>query len=827
MNGPAMTTHTRGGYHLRYTLDQEKGFVDHWLAATSEATPVPAGEPQPPMTQPCHLATIDGSPAAAPWQYLRAAEDHFLRPGNVATATQPGVWLYARLTSTRTATPTATLTAHGRVTLWLNGERIHRHHTEPATSLASSRCALPLRAGANDLFIRCAQHAPGAQPWRLALRLDGDAVDAMSVELPIGADYAHRFQSYTALFDQASTDRDCFVGAEIIAVHWPDALTTSLPLALRLQNPAAQIYAETVGSARAGDATKTLAAQRVPTGAYDAVLMPPAHDYAQKGIRVRRALPLTVLSEAPQQIGDQPYHARLAGSLQQIMRRRQGLPSELAAMALGAWRYVNPAVVDAAFEAVRQRAPGHTRTVLALLGMAEQYMRQPGFPTALRPLIDRGLGQLDYAMREEATESAALMRLTTQIVAGQRFPAHTLGADGRNGSQLRRDAEAATRAWLIERGCYGFQTMLDDARLDELVFALSRLHALAQDPAIRELAAISLDKLCFGMGLHTFAGVGPGGLLGPIAALGRVLWGEGVCNLHAWGVIGLADSGYTLPAQLAQVATERSQTQWLHEYHRNAGNQWGIQRSTYRTPAYLLTSVGDATTPALRACHRRWQATLGPAATIFVNHPAHMGAEPDDLPNFWLGDGSAPQLAHWKDTLIALYRLPADDWLGFTHAYLPRHAFDETLLRENWLFARHGQAYVGLTASAPLMWVAGGAGAHRELRAMGREVAWLCQLGAAGEHGSFGGFCGRLLAQPPRLLTPDLVDYTNSRGERIEFGWAQPLRIDGAVQRPDPALHYVTPYCTVGFPAKLTNIQLGDQLLQLDFSPGPTGLGAA
>jgi hypothetical protein len=44
------------------------------------------------------------------------------------------------------------------------------------------------------------------------------------------------------------------------------------------------------------------------------------------------------------------------------------------------------------------------------------------------------------------------------------------------------------------------------------------------------------------------------------------------------------------------------------------------------------------------------------------------------------------------------------------------------------------------------------------------------------------------------------------------------------VQRPDPALHFATPYCTVGFPAELTNIQLGDQVLQLDFSPGPTGL---
>jgi hypothetical protein len=818
---------------LRYQLVD--GFVHHWLVAGPQPTPsdedgadpTALQQPQPPHGRPIHLSPLSEGDQALRWQVLRCAADHFLHLTGFATPTRSHVWLYATLVHPGGGETGATLTAYGRATIWLNGRVIHRQQVEPVATLPSSTFSLPLQAGDNDLLLCCEQVEPGAHPWRLALHLsDQQAETAVQVALPrpegTRGSYAERFQSYERLFDQATLDRDLFTGPDQVAVHWPQKIAGALPLHLRLQTPGGQIFAETIGAPKAGGQTRTLAAARLPSGRYEALLMPPPSDYTEGGLRVRRLLPLTVLSEPPQQIGAMPYLERLAGSLQQVMRRRQGLAAELAAMTLGAWRYVKPAPFHAAVEEIHRRQPGSVRTVLALLALMEKYERQPDFPAPLRPLVENCLRSYDYCdTGSEASapllpESESILHLAAQIVAGQRYPAQVLDRTGRTGSSLRRAAEAAARAWLVERGCYGFQTMLDDERLDDLVFALCQLQALAKETTVRELAAVLLDKLFFTAALHTLDGVGPGGLLAPVAALGRVLWGEGICNLHVWGLIGLADSGYELPGPLAKVATERSQDQWLHERHRDPDGAWQIERSTYRTLAFALTSVADGTTPALRNRRRRWQATLSPEAVVFVNHPAHLGDEQDDLPNFWMGDASPPRLAHWRDTLVALYRLPAADWLGFTHAYFPLYAFDETLIRDNWVLGRRGNGLIALTASVPITVVSTGPGAHRDVRAVGREVAWLCQLGSTQEQKSITEFLEQLQARTKRLAI-EAVDFTSPHGERIEFGWEQALFVNGLRREAASDRHYDTPYCVVEFPAELMNIQVGNQVLQLDF----------
>lgn len=826
-------------YALRYRLVD--GFIHHWLAAGpqllspdesgqrmgSPGLPPTEHELQPPTSRPLHLSGFGEQDAGLRWDLLRCADDHFLHLSDFARPTPLRVWLYATLVQQTDGAITARLTAHGQVIIWLNGQAVHRHPAEPATTIASSTFSLPFKAGENDLLICCEQAIQGTAPWRLALQLpDLRSAPTARIQLPIGANYTKQLHAYEMLFDQATTDRDLFTGSDLVAIQWPQNLPEALPLNLRLQFPDGQIFAETLGLPRAGAQTRTLAAQRLPAGRYQAVLMPPPRGYAQGGLRLRRVLPLTVLSEPPQLARETPYLERLVGSLQQVMRRRQGLPAELAAMALGAWRYVNQTTVSAAVDSARRREANSVRTVLALLGMMERYERQPGFPATLRPLVENCLRTYDYAALDggrspvdNQKESETILRLATQIVAGQRYPAQAFGANRQTGSSLRRAAEIAARSWLLRRGWFGFQTMLDDDRLDDLIFALCQLHALAKENTVRELAAVLLDKLFFTVGLHTFQGIGPGGLLAPAAALGRVLWGEGVCNLHVWGLVGLADSGYELPGPLASVATEQSQDHWLHERQRDSDGVWQIERSVYRTPAFALSSVGDGTMLALRREHRRWQAALSPEAVVFVNHPAHLGEEPADLPNFWTGDASSPRLAHWRDTLLALYRLPADDWLGFTHAYFPLYAFDETLIRKNWFFARRGNGYIGLTASVPLTLISSGPGAHREIRAYGDEIAWLCQLGSADKEGSFDEFCTQLLTRPA-LLTVTAVDYTTPCGEKIEFGWSQPLRINGSLQEPRPARHYDSPYCQIGFPAEQIDIQVGDQVLQLDFSAG-------
>ncbi len=49
--------------------------------------------------------------------------------------------------------------------------------------------------------------------------------------------------------------------------------------------------------------------------------------------------------------------------------------------------------------------------------------------------------------------------------------------------------------------------------------------------------------------------------------------------------------------------------------------------------------------------------------------------------------------------LIALYNLPEDDLLGFTHAFFPAYAFDEHVIAGDWAFARKDDGYLALHAA--------------------------------------------------------------------------------------------------------------------------------
>ena len=98
------------------------------------------------------------------------------------------------------------------------------------------------------------------------------------------------------------------------------------------------------------------------------------------------------------------------------------------------------------------------------------------------------------------------------------------------------------------------------------------------------------------------------------------------------------------------------------------------------------------------ASEQLWQASFSPDAVVFTSAPANFSMDSSHQPNFWCGNAVIPQIHQWKNTLIAIYQLPPENWCGFTHAYFPEFAFDEVDFTGNWAFARKGEAYVALLA---------------------------------------------------------------------------------------------------------------------------------
>src|SRR5262249_41684967 len=132
---------------------------------------------------------------------------------------------------------------------------------------------------------------------------------------------------------------------------------------------------------------------------------------------------------------------------------------------------------------------------------------------------------------------------------------------------------------------------------------------------------------------------------------------------------------------------------------------YGSDVLVYRTPDVMLASVQDYRVGLPGLQEHVWGAMLGPQTQVFVTHPAHASPSSSARPNAWAGQRSLPRVRQFEDTLLAVYQLPADDPMGYTHAWFPVATLDEWTRRDCWLAGRLGDGYVALATEggvAPL-----------------------------------------------------------------------------------------------------------------------------
>jgi hypothetical protein len=348
-----------------------------------------------------------------------------------------------------------------------------------------------------------------------------------------------------------------------------------------------------------------------------------------------------------------------------------------------------------------------------------------------------------------------------------------------------------------------------------------------------------MDKLFFTLALNSFQGAFgsthgrtytpqiKGARLEATSGISRLMWGLGAFNNHVRGTVSLACAKeYELPTIISDIATNLPEEMWNRERHAGeleawcdlVAGPWEVNKVTYKTPDTMLCSAQDYH-PGERGIQQHiWQATLSPDAVVFVTHPPCVSEESSHRPGFWHGNHTLPRVAQWRDVLIAVHKLPENDWLGFTHAYFPVYAFDEHVLRDGWAFVRKGAGYLALTAAQGLTFITRGTNAYRELRSYGQHNVWLCHMGRAALDGSFAEFQERVLGLEV-TFEGLAVRCATLRGETLAFGWEGPLQVDGREQSLAGFKHYENPYCVADWPATQMEIRFRDQLLRLDFSP--------
>ncbi len=844
--------------------DLHNGYIHNWLVAGPQAIPVAdlerfagddfrlriarhhhqvdSGITQPPVER----ATFTLGDTELRWNYVRCQDDHFIDlTAFYHTTHYLRAWAYAQVTSPAIQEVTFILTTNGPADLWLNGEHIHRqeyfHHQIPH----SIPCPATLREGHNEILVRFEAVAARECPYAMALQIVGLSSDDVSQEnsvfLPTSNEAIARRQTLERMFEAAYLDRDVYVWDDEIILRLPHGMSAPASAAVRLQTPSGRIYLE---SLRFGTTTPLGRSYHLPEGPYRAVLMPHPKEYYEGNMRIQRKINLWALRNRYSQAAYGTYLERRVEALQDAARREQNVYSEIAKMALGWWPEVKTDVIMKSIARINQREDCSDFYLIGLLGMLQRYGNDPAFPEGLKRPLEECVLNFKYWADEPGSdamwywsENHQILFHACEILAGQLYPDRLFTNAGQSGQWHREKGERMAISWLQTRGRGGFQEWDSNCYFEQDLLALSHLADLSENPEVYELAAVIIDKMLFTMALNSYRGAFgsthgrtytpliKGARLESIAGIGRLMWGMGVFNQHVLASVSLACAeNYELPPIIQAIAVDLPEEMWNRERHageleewcdRVAGS-WEVNKVTYKTPEYMLCSAQDYRPGEKGSQEHIWQATMGPDAVVFGTHPACASQEGSHRPNFWHGNVVLPRVAQWKDVLVAVHKLPDNDWMGFTHAYFPVYAFDEYALRDGWAFARKGAGYLALTAARGMELMTRGDDAYRELRSYGQSNIWLCHMGRVAQDGGFGTFQEKILALDVAFEGLS-VRCATLRGDTLAFGWEGPLLRNGEAQPITGFKHYDNPYCQAELGVSHMDIGFGDQVMRLNF----------
>jgi hypothetical protein len=853
------------GRYLKYQL--QNGFVNNWLVAGPLQRPVSIGnaqnqanelkvqiaremdDPAPGYAEtPVDWQSFNYAGETLTWHYFHCAEDHLVDVSAVyPTWTHARTWAYSRLILPK-ALPAATtlqfsLTVPGPAQVWLNGKQVFKvedFNSEAKPVLFNAELDLE-----NDLLVRFEQvGVRQCENW-MALQVaslpEGFKQEDVLVLIPTDARFPHRHQKFETMLEKAYLEEVANHRGMHVILHWAEDTSEEMHYAYSIQDAQERIYVEGTWDPDTKEPLDIGHPQRIFERPMWVVLRAPGKEYYEQNMRYERRLPMYILDN---EYSDRPYGdlaSRRQEALLDASRREGHLFGEIAKMVLEKWDKLDAGVIRTSIASVNRREADSLIQVAGLLTILFRFMEGARFSDKLAQAMEACLLGYPYWADEPGTggsaldfiqESQAILFHACEILAGQLYPERVFENSGMKGSDHRAKGEQLALDWLRKRGRGGFMEWDSNSAFELNIAALALLTSLAESEPVRELSAVVLDKILFLIAVNSYKGaygsthgstrsaMVKSAQLEATSGITRLLWGVGVYSQSIVGTVSLVCSEYEYPSFFADLATHLPEEMWSKERQvsdADAGPDVAeVNKVTYKTRHYMLSSAQDYR-PGQPGNHEHiWQATMGPDAVVFANHPACMSENEAHQPGFWLGNGVLPRVAQWKDVLISVHNLPETDRMGFTHAYFPTFAFDEYQIEGGWAFARLGKGYLAITAMQGLELVKHGPDGYRELRSYGRNNLWVCHMGRDQVDGYFNTY-----KQEIQKIKPDWQDlsvrFTSLRGEELAFGWAGPLLVNGQEQPITGFKHIENPYCTADLPADSMDIRYEDLLLRLNF----------
>jgi hypothetical protein len=841
---------------IKYKLSD--GYIDHWLTAGPQIIEVEpkSGETRfedyqervfndfyeeesgitelPVERGPVTDGNIEAFGYKSNWSYYKCEEDHLVNHSeSLSNYAFMRSWAYSRIRLRKSISIYLVIENFGRISVWINGK--NELHSSYISSESAQKISLKinLTKGDNEILVRFEQVGSRFTNHAFSLKVSEDS-DGLKqfykgrVQIPSTIPNVHRRNEFEHAFQYAYLTRDIYSSQSAIEVQWVKRKYKSAVTHVRLQNARNQIFSEATDRGRPGDHAHLYHSMSLPEGPYNAVVMPVPREMYEESIRIRKILNLWVVGNhqyTTKPTGD--FGERKAIALKEASMRSGNLFAELAKMAAEHWETVNVATIKESSLRVTTRQQDSSKELLGLLGMVYRFGDDDHFPVELHTVIqDCAIGYAYSAIinldPQGQLESDQLLYLTCKLLACQKFQSLKFEEDGEEGANIIEKIEPEIEKWLLLRGQEGFSQWDSDQVLTDTLISLSYLIDFAESELIFDLASILFDKILVGIAINSFGGglsscMGFGSTMGikgsvtqAVAGITRLLWGKGIYNHHLAGYVSVAlMENYQMPPIVADLACADKVIDGREKHHE-------ASKATYRTENFMLSSAQNYHPGTRGKREHIWQATLGPEAVVFTNHPGTASQNDSLTPNFWLGNAYLPKVIQLQDFAIVIYNIPSDARLGYTHAYFPTFAFDTYKLIKNWAFAQKDDGYIALTASSKINLTKSGVGAYRELRVNGHQTIWICQMGNRAMDGSFTNFQRKITEIEPRYEGLE-IELETLREKNVKFGWNHPLIVNEEEIKLDNPNHYDYPEVYAELPAKQIDVLFNDYLLRLSF----------
>ncbi len=524
-----------------------------------------------------------------------------------------------------------------------------------------------------------------------------------------------------------------------------------------------------------------------------------------RGRAVSRELPISVLPAA--------YRGEPVGEPQDWRREFlehaatvAGVGGALAGLQLDPEREVTADDVARALWMVDNRADCADFEVIGLAHLLHKARRwAPGVResvetavTGLRYWIDQpGLDAMCFF-----TENHQLIWHTAEILMGELFGDRTFTATGWSGAQHAAHGRELARQWFDIRLPGGFAEFDSNAYLAIDTLAAVSLVELGADRELAELARSLADRLLVSLATNAWRGVHGcahgRSYVGTLRSsrleeTAPILWlcaGVGALNAAVLPTAVIASSpSYEVPEVVRRIATEPPAEYWGGQRfegryrfeHDLLERPYGSESVVYRTPDVMLASVQDYRSGLPGLQEHVFGATLGPETQVFVTHPPNRSTSPSSRPNAWAGNRVMPRVRQHRGALVALYRLPADDPEGRTHAWFPAAEMDEWRRQGEWAVGRRGDGYVALWTPGGSRFTVAGGEAGQELNPVGPGRVWACCVGSAALDGSFDAYADSLTT-PLVWEEPEgpAIEWRTLRDGDLRLRWEGPFEVDGS-----------------------------------------------